>query len=540
MYKFQSNNPKSKKSIDGFLASGPRNPKFKPANKRQLERNLPSFGNQRRLEELDNFNKADGFRGRSLPQINQQGRYSALNQSREKQKFHDYKPSIIKPKKDRKLKIFARVAMVAMAILIIFSGFMVGKAWWSAHRVFRGGGTALAFDKNIDPHMLNGEGDGRVNILLMGKGGATEAAGGDLTDSLLIMSIDPINTSVTMLSVPRDLWVSPSGLWPMKINAVYTSAKGQMLNKNPKNQDAAELAGINKLNGVVEQYLGVHMHYWAMIDFSAFEEAVNTLGGINVYLPEAYSDYTMLVGNRYLNLPAGWQHLDGGMALAYARSRHGAARGDFDRGSHQQTVLVGIKDKIMSSGTYSNPIKVSQLLGTFGNRVRTSLSIDDMMRVYGIAKQLNSGNIKHADLAQEGQAVVKTGAVGDQSVVLPIAGVNDFTKVKAFVRTKLKDGFIIKENPRIVVLNGTDTVGLAQKRADELKGYGYNVVQVGDATVKNIQSTTFIDLTRGTKKYTKRYIEQRLGTTAVDSVDGLDLSQYKTTADFIIIIGPQG
>jgi hypothetical protein len=280
------------------------------------------------------------------------------------------------------------------------------------------------------------------------------------------------------------------------------------------------------------------MHYYGLIDFSAFQEAVNTLGGIDVNLSKPYKDPTMLVGGRYFYLPAGTSHLDGGHALAYARSRYGSTRGDFDRGEQQQKVIVGIKDKVLSLGTFANPVKVSQLLNTFGNRIRTNLSIDDMMRVYGIQKQLKNSDISHFDLAQEPEAVVKTGSIAGQSVVMPKAGVDDYSQVKTFVRNKLKDGFIVKENPSIVVLNGTNSVGLAQKRADELRSYGYNVVKIGDATVKNIQTTTLVDKTKGTKKYTKRYLEQRLGTKAVDGVDNLDLSVYQ--ADFVVIVGPLG
>jgi len=369
----------------------------------------------------------------------------------------------------------------------------------------------------------------------MGKGGAN-ATGGELTDSMMIVSIDPINNKVALLSIPRDLWVKPQGLWPMKINAVYSSAKYKALDLNPKDKTGAEAAGIAKTQSVVEQYMGVHMHYYSMIEFSAFEEAVNTIGGIDVTLKEPFRDTSMLVGNKYFTLPAGTSHLDGGHALAYARSRHGSNRGDFDRGEQQQQVLVGIKNKVLSLGTYSNPIKVTELLSTFGSRVQTNLSINNMMRIYGITKQLGPNDITHADLAQEPNPVVTTGAVSGQSVVLPKAGVDNYTAVRAFVRNKLKDGFIVKENPSIIVLNGTNSAGAAQKRADELKGYGYNVVKVGDAPNKNATANVLIDQSKGAKKYTKRYLEQRFGVLAVGSADGIDSVQYP--ADFVIIVGP--
>jgi LCP family protein required for cell wall assembly len=342
---------------------------------------------------------------------------------------------------------------------------------------------------------------------------------------------------VVLLSIPRDLWVKPSGLWPMKINAVYSSAKGQALYTNPNDAGAAETAGVDAIEKTVEEYMGVKINYYAMVDFRAFEKAVNIVGGITVNLDEPYSDPTMLVNGRYFSLKAGDNKLNGTDALAYARSRYGTLRGDLDRGQHQQEVILAIKDKALSVGTFANPLKISQLLDTFGNRVQTNFSVDDMRKLYELSKQINESNTKNVDLGQEGESVVTTGTIGDQSVVYPKAGVDDYSEVKKFVRKQLKDGFIIKENPSIIVLNGTSVAGLANKRANELKSYGYNVIQVADSSKKDYYANQFIDLTKGQKPYTKRYLELRFGTQATEKLDGFDSSVY--VADYIIIVGEQ-
>lgn len=549
MYKNLSNKPNKPKAIDGFLASGPRKPAFKatPSKTEQSD-----FMRPRQSTKLDNFNKPDGFRSQETPRLSSSGAYTNPQNIQNTQNNHknrlnatpltsnyarSARPAKTKNHRRRRsgFKIFMRISILLIIVTIGITGWMFGKAWWTANKSFKGGGDALALNKELDPNLLKGEGDGRVNILLMGKGGENHD-GGELTDSIMIASIDPINYGVTMLSLPRDLWVKPTGLWPMKINAVYSSAKSQALYTNPKDKSAAESKGINALESTVENYMGVKINYYAMIDFTAFQESVDAVGGIDVNLKEPYSDPTMRIGKKVLKLPAGPQHLDGATALGYARSRYGAERGDFDRGEHQQTVLVGIKDKVLSLGTFSNPVKVTELLNTFGNRVQTNFSVSDLMRLYDLAKQINSNNINNVDLAMEGQAVVKTANIGGQSVVVPIAGADNYTKIKEFVRLQLKDGFIIKENPSIIVLNGSGLSGAAQKRADELKSYGYNVIQVADAPNSNIQTTQLIDTTGGAKKYTKRYLELRFNTSAVKSVKDLDLTPY--TADYIIIIGP--
>lgn len=544
MHSFYHSNKRrpSSSSIDGFVgptarrSNRPKNPLVAPGTKG------PDVPLRNRRGNLDDFRKPEGFRPQTYSQLSGGG---ASVPSRMKSPTAPRRPRIAQPngttpspKKPRNTgKVIKRTVLVVCLLIIGFGSWFGGQLWWNGRKVLRGGSSsALAVNADTDPYSLKGEGDGRVNILLIGKGG-DEHDGGQLTDSIMIASIDPINYGVTMLSIPRDLWVKPSGLWAMKINAVYNSAKEQALYKSPNAKDAAEQAGIDALEKTIEEYMGVNMHYYSMIDFIAFQDAVNAIGGVDITLTAPYSDATMRIGKKYLNLPAGTTHLDGATALGFARSRHGAARGDFDRGANQQIIAVAIKDKVLSLGTFSNPIRVSQLLGTFGNRVRTSFGMDDITRLYELSKQINSANIKHVDLAQTDSAVVKTGMVGNQSVVYPIAGVNDYTKVQAFVRSQLKDGFLIKENPTVIVLNGTTTVGMAAKKAEELKAYGYNVVQVADAPAKDFTQTQLVDQTNGVKKYTKRYLEQRLGVQSVQDLEGYDLTPY--VADFVIIMGTQ-
>lgn len=540
MYKSNSNKPSGKKSIDGFLSYRPRNPQNTEKRSSKDEGRIFNPRNNK----LDNFDKKEGFRSNQTAVLNNSGNYDRtsldLGYGSTTKRKRLAKIRLNKNKKqkngNKKRLIFKSFALISVVMLVAI-GWIFGKAWWDANRALGGGGDSAALNREVDPNSLNGEGDGRINVLLMGKGGPNHD-GGDLTDSMLVASIDPINDAVALVSIPRDLWVKPNNLWPMKINAVYSSAKNQALYKNPKDEKAAERAGIEAAESTVEQYLGIKINYYGMVDFSAFEEAVNILGGINVKLDEPYSDPTMYIGTKMLNLPAGDVYLDGATALGYARSRYGSERGDFDRGDHQQRVIVGIKNKALSLGTFGNPVKVSKLVDTFGNRVQTNFSLNDIMRFYELSKKINETNISNVDLAKDGEAVLQTGMIGGQSVVYPIAGVNDFSEVQKYIRGKLIDSFIIKEQPTVIILNGTTRPGAAKLRADELKSYGYNVLQIADAPNTNITSTTLVDTTNGAKKYTKRYMELRFDTKAVKEIKGMDLSPY--IADYIVVIGPNG
>jgi LCP family protein required for cell wall assembly len=383
---------------------------------------------------------------------------------------------------------------------------------------------------------LKGEGDGRVNILLLGRGGEGHD-GADLTDTILLASIDPVNNRTALISIPRDMWVTtPYG--SSKVNAVFAYAK-QRAQSRGSDKKAAEEAGIKAVEDEVKDILGVSVHYYSMVDFRAFHDAVNTVGGVDVNVTEdtAVTERLWDSLNRkpyYLNVQPGVQHFDGLRALYYARSRHTSPRGDFDRSERQRLLIQALSKKITSAGTYANPIKVSQLMDAFGNHISTDMSIEDAMRLMQIGKKIG-GNFDSLDLAKPSEPLVRTGMINGQSVVMPSAGVGDFIKIQEYVRSSLKDGYIVKENAVINVLNGTVTPGLAGEKADQLRTYGYNVGTVASAPTSDYEKTVIVDLTKGKKPYTKNYLEKRYGVKATTKLP--DSTIVPGNASFVIILG---
>jgi len=438
-----------------------------------------------------------------------------------------------------KRHVFKKAFNGLLVAVIILSGFTFGKAYLKFGQIFKGGGSAAALGKNVDPARLNGEGDGRVNILMLGKGGDGHTAP-DLTDTILVASINPIQKEAAILSIPRDLYVKTADQGSMKINAVYANAKQQALSEldsddKDRNQKAED-AGIKALEQTVEGTMGIPIHYYSMVDFDGFKQAIDTVGGVDVNAPKEVYETMRLDGRNYvLNVQPGQQHFDGFRALAYARSRYTSPRGDFDRSERQRAILVALKEKILTLGTLTNPVRINQLVGDFGDHVSTNLSVDELMRLYEIGKDINSSNIASVGLADPPNNYVVTDNIGGQSVVVPRAGLNNYKEIQNFVRNKLKDGYLVDENASILILNGTYTVGLAGRTAEELKSYGYNLAPVGDASTKGYQDTVIVDLRGGSKKYTRRYLEQRFKTNVVSSLP--DSSINPGTADFVIILG---
>lgn len=424
-----------------------------------------------------------------------------------------------------------RAALSVLVLTIGLGGWLFGQGYLRLHQTFKGGASAASLQQHVDPNLLKGEGDGRVNILLLGNGGNGHEAP-DLTDTIMIASIDPVNHKVALVSVPRDLWIRLPGHGSMKLNAAYETGKYDYLghiDSSNKNTKAIE-AGFATADQAVEQILGIPIHYNMLVNFISFRQAVNTIGGITVNVPENLYDPTMAWENNWNSVLAkkGTRHFSGHQALLYARSRETSS--DFARSERQRAVITAMKDKIVSAGTLSNPLKLAQLFSTFGNNVRTDLSINDAARVYELTKGISDKQVKSLGLG-DNNTLVTTGRIGNQSVVEPTAGLYNYNDIKMYIRQQLPDGYIVKEHASIVILDGSGQSGRGKAEATELKSYGYRVTQV-----RTISPTTQTKLITNAhhKPYTKNYLQQRLH---VKATGQSSRAVQNSTADFIIVLG---
>ena len=432
-----------------------------------------------------------------------------------------------------------RFASLFIALFLATGGFLFWKGYSKLHKVFRGTGTVAALSKNVDPLKLNGEGDGRVNVLLLGIGGAGHD-GPDLTDTMLILSVDPVNNTAVLLSVPRDLWVKmPVNYFGsyQKINAAYESGKYSYLHKNDaSNANAQALqAGFATDDTVLNQVLGLKINYHVLIDFQAFKQAIDTVGGVTVDVPNQLYDPTMAWENGWnpILAKAGVQVMAGKQALMYARSRETST--DFARSQRQRQIILSLKDKVLSAGTLSDPAKIDSLMNAFGDNVYSDLSTQGAERMYNILKNVNDTNIKSIGLADAPNNFVTTDHVGNISIVRPSAGLNNYAPIQTFVRTQLKDGFIVKENAPLEIINASNSPKAGILLGDQLKTYGYNVTDVSNSPTRSYQHTILVDLSGGADKYTKHYLEDHFKVTSVTKLPDSTISAG--TNKFVIIIG---
>ena len=230
------------------------------------------------------------------------------------------------------------------------------------------------------------EGDGRVNIMMMGIDRRPGEAFVSRTDTIMILSVDPDTDTASILSIPRDLYVEIPGYGQDRINTalVYGSQQGDYL-------DGAALA-----MQTVSYNLNIPVHHFILVDFNAFVRTIDLLGGIDVDVPYEINDPEypdMDYGYDPLYIPAGVQHFDGATALKYARTRHGDS--DFNRAYRQQQVLFSARQQALSLGVGEMLLRAPSLYRQVEDGIRTDLSLEQLLRLAKSVSDIPAGGIRN-------------------------------------------------------------------------------------------------------------------------------------------------
>ena len=231
----------------------------------------------------------------------------------------------------------------------------------------------------------------RVNILLMGIDRRPGEPFISRTDSMMIISLNQEEETISILSVPRDLYVVIPGRGRDRINTafVYGASDG-----NPVNGAMLSMQ-------TLEYNLGVQLDHYVLVDFAAVINGVNAIGGIDVNVPFNINDPTypnMNYGFDPLFIPAGLQHLDGELALKYARTRH--VDSDFGRAQRQQQVVLAIRDKLLSMGVAQLVLQAPTLWQQVEQGIRSDLSLEQFSQLGLLASNIPSESIRNEVLDQ--------------------------------------------------------------------------------------------------------------------------------------------
>jgi LCP family protein required for cell wall assembly len=324
------------------------------------------------------------------------------------------------------------------------------------------------------------DGKSRINVLILGLDHRDwQSYDIPRSDTMILLTLDPASNSAGMLSIPRDMWVDIPGHDAAKINTAYFLGEAEHLPGG----------GPGLAMKTVSQFLGAPINNYVQIDFVAFSNFVDKIGGISIDVPEDITVDPLGPGNT-VTLKAGTQHLFGPVALAYARARY-TANGDFDRANRQQQVIIGIRNRVLKPNVW--PTLIAHAPGIYqdlAGGINTNLTLDQVVKLALIAQKIPVDAIKHSPISPD--MITFSTSYDGQDILLPnmdlIHQLRDqfFAPGSSFVSIPSPNeptqavqptiGSIKTEAARISVQNGTGSSGLAARTSDYLKTLGLNVV----------------------------------------------------------------
>ncbi|MEA2088967.1 MAG: LCP family protein [Patescibacteria group bacterium] len=401
-------------------------------------------------------------------------------------------------------------------------------------------------NKNSD-RKLKGEEGNRINVLLLGIGGEGHQ-GTYLSDTMIVASVDTSQQKISLISIPRDLYVPIEEYGWHKIN--HANAYGE----NKKQGYGGILA-----SKTVGKIFNIPIHYYVRADFDGFKKIIDDIGKINVYVDNSFVDEKYPDNNfgyNPVNFQQGSQNMDGDRALKYARSRHGNNNegSDFARSKRQQKILLAVKEKMSNFHFWLNPKKIGTILANLENHINTNMEIREIVSLSNILKKCDFKNINHIVLSNGKNGHLYETNFNGAYVLLPKN--NDFTSLKILAKNIFDPGVVAGATSQqnsyasIEVRNGTKITGLAGKIAQDLKQNQFKITKIGNAKKQDYKQTIIYDLTRNSRTDELIFLKNRLNAVVSLTVPdwltsqtvsgakiGLTNPDFNSLADFIIILG---
>jgi len=351
--------------------------------------------------------------------------------------------------------------------------------------------------------------DRYTNIVLLGSDRRPGSAAWR-TDSIIIVSVDSANKIVRLLSIPRDLWVYIPGHGYNRINTA--DLWGELAKKG---------SGPERVKQTIHHNLGIPIHYYVRIDFEGFKKIIDAVGGIDVDVDCALTD---------MKLSAGMHHMDGKLALRYARSRY--STNDFDRGRRQRKVLLALWDQALTMDIIP---KLPQLWWTMANSFQTDLTLDQVINLAYVGTQLEPQRIlsRAIGASQVQSWMTPQGA----AVLLP-----QQDKIRA-----LLDAYYTPVDPnnldgasklQVQVLNGSQRNDADQLAVANLRFAGFKAKAAGPAESQNYNKTQIFIYTGNTGAAYEIAQELQVPASNIQDLTGTQAQPDPANpVDFSVILG---
>lgn len=370
------------------------------------------------------------------------------------------------------------------------------------------------------------DGVSRVTILVMGLDYRDwEAGETPHSDTMILFTMDPLNQTAAIVSIPRDLWVGVPGFDYEKINTAYYLGE---LNNLPGG--GAALAA-----KTVEEFLGIPIDYYAQIDFSAFVKFIDDIQGVKLDLKEPITLDRLGKWNT-VTLPAGIITLPGDYALAYVRNRY-TDGGDFDRAARQQEVIMAIRDRILEFNMLPNLVaNAPQIYEDLSSGINTNMSLNQVIKLAWSAMDIDRENIHQVIISNAYVTLGKSPTGLD--ILIPIPDKIRLLRDEVFdtggAVGPVAEGdllsLVAQEGARVSVRNGSYLGGLAETTGEWMKGQGINVVEEADADYTVYSSITIFNA----KSYTLKWLAETVGVNANMITYAYDPN---AAVDLVIVLG---
>lgn len=372
----------------------------------------------------------------------------------------------------------------------------------------------------------------RVSILLLGIDHRQdcEEDGPAHTDSMMVLTIDPVGLSASVLSLPRDLWVEIPNVGLDRINQAHYFGD---LYEYPG-------GGPGLAMETVSAFLGIPLNYYVTVNFDAFIEVVDLIGGITIEVPETIDDLSYpdsCYGIDPFYIEAGTHRLDGTQALKYARTR-ATFGGDVDRAGRQQAVVLATRDQILRLNMLPQLIAQSpRLWQTLQDNVRTNLTLDEGLQLALLmqdipAESINTAVIDYNYVYNETTPDGRQVLVPNRDAIRQLR--NEIFTPPAIPTPVIADlpALMREEKARIALYNGTAVFGLAAATQEYLQKFGLTITEIGNADSATYRTTQIIDY--GDHSGTTRYITQLMDVPPLNTSQG---SKAEGDFDVLVIIG---
>ena len=351
-------------------------------------------------------------------------------------------------------------------------------------------------------------GSERLNVLLLGIDSRPGDTSTQNTDTMIVLSLDPLNKTAAMLSIPRDVYINRPGVLTDKINAAYA------------------FGGPDLAKRVVEDLLGVHINSYALVDFDAFTKIVNAVGGVVVDVPRPVRDEsypTPDYGVERLDITAGPQLMDGDVALHYARSRHDS--NDYSRAARQQQVLGALRQRLVEGDLFRS---LPAIVDNVGSAVQTNFDPANVLPLARVGSGIDGSAVRSEVLYPCGGDYPHCElnySTSDAGFFL----IPDATKIRELAATIFYDPQVKAEGASIEIRNTGGRAGLAQSVADRLAERAFSVLIVTNGSA----GRSAVLLRNSAKRYTASALATQLGGLPVDSFPSGD----QTSADIVVRVG---